>query len=237
MASRLCLFAFLILLAHPLAREDRLELIVWDVGQGLWVTAIEPRTCWHFDMGGEKMDWAQLTTKCREKENRVSFSHWDMDHIGLVGRARSALPRLCRMNTPLGPASASKRRMLGKVPLCEDSPPYEFWENAKMKTTNGLSRVIVWKNVLLPGDSSRTEEKIWMDRLPSLSFSHLLVLGHHGSRTSTSRALLAKLPLVKMAIASSRFRRYGHPHALVEKDLREFKIPLLRTEEWGNIHF
>ena len=49
--------------------------------------------------------------------------------------------------------------------------------------------------VLLTGDASeKVEDTILMDA-PNLHFS-ILKVGHHGSRTSTSEALLKKLPLL-----------------------------------------
>jgi competence protein ComEC len=76
-----------------------------------------------------------------------------------------------------------------------------------------------------------------VQHLSGLSGSRILVLGHHGSRTSTSSLLLDHLPRLTAAVSSARFRKYGHPHARVRRDLAKRHIPLLRTEEWGNLHF
>jgi competence protein ComEC len=236
LASRIGLFLSLIFYGLYLTPDFFPELIVWNVGQGQWVTIVTQDACWHFDMGGEKANWRRIMAICRKRENRVSLSHWDMDHISFVSRARTALPRICRLNTPLGPAKNKKRRMVERLPECTEPVPFHFWEDAAMSTTNGLSRVVQWKGVVMPGDSSRREEKIWIYRLAGLGESKILVLGHHGSHTSTSRALLERLPKLRMAIASARYSRYGHPHRRVIQDLEDFKIPLLRTEEWGTIH-
>ena len=235
MASRLGVFLLLTLYGLRIAPDLSPRLIVWNVGQGLWATVISEDSCWHFDMGGEKMDWSQVINLCRRRRNHLSLSHWDMDHISFVSRARNALPQLCKWNTPLGPTRDSKRKMLSRVPDCEGVPPFAFWEDADGKTTNALSRVVQWQGVVMPGDSSRREEKDWLLRLPGLLRSRVLILGHHGSHTSTSRALLEQMPRLRMAIASARLQRYGHPHKRVVQDLEDFKIPLLRTEEWGNI--
>jgi competence protein ComEC len=45
------------------------------------------------------------------------------------------------------------------------------------------------------------------------------------------------MPGLRVAVASARERRYGHPHQETELILRKFRVPLLRTEDWGNIHF
>jgi competence protein ComEC len=237
MAARLGLFLLLIFAARPLSPEIVSEIVVWNVGQGAWSTVIADGVCWHFDMGGEKMDWRQLGRRCRGRPNRVTFSHWDMDHIGLAGKARRELPQLCRMNLPAGPSSPFKIRLLSQIPPCAVGLPFPTWEDARAPSVNGRSRVSIFHATIFPGDSTRREEKAWMDRLAGLSGARVLVLGHHGSRTSTSKGLLARLSSLRMAIASQRFRRYGHPHLEVRRLLREFRIPLLLTEEWGTIHF
>jgi competence protein ComEC len=40
-----------------------------------------------------------------------------------------------------------------------------------------------------------------------------------------------------MAIASARWKRYHHPHAEIEALLKQRHIPMIRTEDWGNIWF
>lgn len=38
----------------PLAeKSSRRYLVIWNIGQGQWVTAINETICFHFDMGGE----------------------------------------------------------------------------------------------------------------------------------------------------------------------------------------
>jgi competence protein ComEC len=100
-------------------------------------------------------------------------------------------------------------------------------------TSNDLSRVFQWKNILIPGDSPIKQERIWGHN--SDTRSQILILGHHGSRTSTSDTLLNHLPNLKFAIASARKSVYGHPHKEVLQRLKTHHIPLLRTEVWGNI--
>ena len=50
------------------------------------------------------------------------------------------------------------------------------------------------------------------------------------------QALLRKAASLRMAIASAREARYGHPHTLVKRKVRQRRVPLLRTEDWGTIH-
>ena len=238
MATRCGLFALVFFVAHQLYIESRTHLIVWNVGQGQWVTIVTTEACWHFDVGGEFASWSKIAQVCRQKPNRVSLSHWDWDHLGLLHRAQRSLPQICLVNHPLGPASAHKQEWLSRFPLCALSTlPFAYWENAQAKTVNGRSRVVAWQGMLAPGDSTRHEEKIWIHSLKEAQHTRFLILGHHGSRGSTSPALVATLSHLQTAIASSRFRRYGHPHRDVENLLQKAHVPLLKTEDWGNLHF
>jgi competence protein ComEC len=236
MAARFGVFCLAFLLGSLLTRESPAELIVWNVGQGQWATIVDDEACWHIDMGGEFAPWRQIRQLCRQRQNRISLSHWDMDHIVFVGGARAQLPDLCLINAPWGPATEAKERLLLNLPRCQIPSPYAQWSNPEGKTANAKSWVVLWRGVLAPGDSPREQEKIWVHRLQGLDSTRYLILGHHGSRTSTSMDLLAHLPHVELAISSARYRRYRHPHPEVVRELRQARIPLLRTEEWGTIH-
>lgn len=213
-------------------------LAIWNVGQGQWVTLSDDHGCSHFDSGGEFLPSRQIMDLCRDRPNFIYLSHWDWDHVGLLGKARRMLPDICLGLPPQGQASERKKRLLAGLSRCEEKiPNFKYWENPKSaRSANALSRVIVIRNILIPGDSTREQEKFWSRVLPLASVK-LLVLGHHGSATSTGEDLLKHLPQVKMAVASARFRRYGHPHPQVLQSLRKKKISVLKTEDWGNLLF
>jgi competence protein ComEC len=236
MAARFGVFCIAYVLGSLLTADIPPELIVWNVGQGQWVTMVDGQGCWHIDMGGEFAPWKKIRETCRARDNRISLSHWDTDHIGFAGKARSQLPNLCLINAPVGRASPHKEALIYSLPRCAGHSPFTQWSDLSGKTANDKSWVVLWHRVLLPGDSTRTEEKKWMHHMPGLEAARIFVLGHHGSRTSTSQELLNSLKNIRVAIASARFRRYGHPHAEVVRELFRAHVPLLRTEEWGTIH-
>lgn len=248
MAARACVFIIVLLLAKLVEPETPARWVIWNVGQGLWITRIENGDCRHFDMGGEWAPWAEVMALCRTRKNRVWLSHWDSDHIAFVGRARYFLPNLCREELPTGQPSWRKRAMVERLPTCAPTQTpspgqgYITWRPDKSPTlqtstlkSNDASSVAAWRGLLIPGDSSKKMEKIWIRELDGMAEVRFLALGHHGSRTSTSRDLLASLPGLRMAIASARKRRYGHPHRETVELLQRFKVPVLGTEDWGNI--
>jgi competence protein ComEC len=219
--------------------------VIWNIGQGQWVTSIEDSTCRHFDVGGERFPWAKISKLCRDKRNKVYLSHWDWDHIGGLAKWPSSWDTCIAMR-PQGTSSPGKMKLLEKFSDCPEKPDLPIWrgptlfkKSRKSKNeidTNAASQVVTFKRFLLPGDSPVKAEKVWQS-LPWITNSKVLVLGHHGSRTSTSEELLDHLPHLQMAIASARWERYKHPHAEVVYRLKKRRIPLLKTEDWGNIWF
>jgi competence protein ComEC len=243
MKFRYLLFLSLLLLASatPLGTEPafRQLFVVWNIGQGQWATWVRGDVCHHFDMGGEKMPARKIKSLCRDRENRIYLSHWDWDHVGFAGKARRLFPRVCLALAPEGPSSPRKMNLLKGLPACPALPEEirSLYRAEPSKNSNDLSHVLlVGGRILIPGDSTTKQEKIW-DQVSGMGGVGLLLLGHHGSRTSTSEDLLRTLSSLKMAVASARFRKYGHPHAEVITRLRAHHVPLLRTEDWGNLWF
>ncbi|MGE0527927.1 MAG: hydrolase [Bdellovibrionales bacterium] len=235
MAARLGVFLIVWLWLLPLGEVPRPLMVVWNVGQGQWVTVRDERGCWHFDAGGESAPWRQVMRLCRHLPNYLSLSHWDWDHIGFVAQMAYHLPNTCLLHEPPGSATARKARIVERIGRCSIPPTYPFWENpAVTDSSNALSRVLHWRGILIPGDSTRHEEAVWRQTL-DLRSVRILILGHHGSQTSTSRELLHTLSSLRMAIASSRYERYGHPHRRVREELQHAHVPLITTEDWGHI--
>jgi competence protein ComEC len=224
------------------ATEAPKELIVWNVGQGLWVTATNYDKCLHFDAGGEKKKFeaifAKLKKLCGKNENLFSFSHWDLDHISYAGRFVAKGLRSCLLNPPGGETKSNyKKRWLEKLSPCFTATfgIQEIMFRKNNQNSNDASRIYIYdKKFLLPGDSPIQSERLWAEGIPKSITT--LILGHHGSRTSTGTELLNKISIATMAVASSRSQRYGHPHAETKKRLKNSGISLLETQVWGNIH-
>jgi competence protein ComEC len=223
--------------------------IIWNVGQGQWSTLVEKNTCDHFDMGGERNPLRQVKKLCANKINRLYLSHWDWDHVSFALKARRTLKNACLSLPHFGFSSPHKMKILQAYSPCsarqrEDFPLKELTHfsaatdsTKKNYKSNDLSHVLLLaENFLIPGDSTQQQEKIWRSRA-NMQKTGFLLLGHHGSRTSTSEELLSHLPRLKVAIASARFARYGHPHSEVVQRLKQHHVVLLKTEDWGNLWF
>lgn len=213
------------------------HLVVWNVGQGQWVTIVSEKVCKHFDVGGEyKPSPRKLREFCGGKENLVFFSHWDWDHIGLIRFLSSNVSRTCIAQMPGGDGNDAKVRLLKSFYSCAQKiSTVQMLIARDGKTANANSNVFVTDNVLIPGDSPTSQEKLWLRDLLKPSRIRTLILGHHGSRTSTGNHLLDHLPNLKVAIASARKPRYGHPHPHILFKLQQYGVPVLKTEDWGSL--
>lgn len=63
----------------------------------------------------------------------------------------------------------------------------------------------------------------------------ILKIGHHGSKTSTSSALLNSVTPEVAVISVGDKNRYSHPHPSTLQRLEDFKIPYYRTDTDGTI--
>lgn len=226
----------------PLAFTERVDdWIVWNVGQGQWITHVQNDHCTHYDVGGEfgvfKNFQKKLQARCLQRQNRIVISHWDYDHYLHLPVLTRAVPRLCWFSKPKwiqSKKSVTQLHLLS-LPICRDQL-LNTWRPSHFKNLNASSSVVVEGPLLIPGDSPIAQEKIWRHQLKGLNHVKILILGHHGSSTSTGTDLLRTLPEIKMAISSARYAKYRHPHSRTLKRLKDFSIPVLRTEDWGHLH-
>jgi competence protein ComEC len=86
--------------------------------------------------------------------------------------------------------------------------------------------------LLLTGDAYEDVEVAVLPFLPRLT---LLKAGHHGSRTSTSRALLEATSPELAVISAGDGNRYGHPHGEVLDRLEAVGSRVYRTDRDGTI--
>tara|TARA_B100001248_G_scaffold261746_1_gene254042 strand:- start:47324 stop:47980 length:657 start_codon:yes stop_codon:yes gene_type:complete len=212
--DRLILYAQILLILWPqyFGYNVRPYWILWDVGQGQWLTRVESQRCIHIDVGGESYPQA-VQEVCRWQRHYHWISHWDLDHY----------------------------RFLQKLRMRHHSRPMELnnitiFRNENGKSKNAKSKVLQWGSLLIPGDSLKKQEKIWRKKLQDRVERY--ILSHHGSITSNSEALLSSLQAgLRQCLVSARRSKYGHPHKTIQRRLKKFKCPLVGTQEWGHIYF
>ena len=91
-------------------------------------------------------------------------------------------------------------------------------------------------SIMLTGDAtSKTEKIILADSEPEEIKSKILKVGHHGSRSSTSSALVNEVSPEYALISNGKNNSYGHPHPEVLKTLGDFGAKIFRTDLEGTI--
>ena len=88
---------------------------------------------------------------------------------------------------------------------------------------------------LLTGDVPQAMEEYLVSFDGERLASDILKLGHHGSRTSTSKVFLSAVSPQYAIISAGLNNRYGHPHKEVVDMLKKLDIPSLATYKSGTI--
>jgi competence protein ComEC len=90
---------------------------------------------------------------------------------------------------------------------------------------------------LFTGDSPIAIEKYLTGKYGSTLKTDVVKLGHHGSRTSSSREFLSAAQPTYAVVSAGKGNRYGHPHEEVLDLTDEMRISILNTANYGSIVF
>lgn len=234
------IFLFTLLSCSQVSDGHFSRLYIWNVGQGQWATLNLEKICIHFDMGGEKAPKEKINSLCKTKQNQLYLSHADTDHISFIYWSKRNLNKLCLQSLPRETLSLKKAKLISSLSRCQIGLKLiqELTLPKMLLKPNDMSRVFLLKSkrgdILIPGDSTALAEKYWANP-KALHKVRVLLIGHHGSKTSTSSELLKSLPSLLISINSARKKRYGHPHQSVVDRLQIKLTPLLKTESWGHL--
>ncbi|MDO4640978.1 MAG: DNA internalization-related competence protein ComEC/Rec2 [Neisseria sp.] len=239
--------AFLILIGFMAYRPkvippEQLKIMVWDVGQGLAVSFHTYSKSLLFDTGTAAAAQTQLVPNLRaigvNKLDALVLSHHDNDHDGGASVIRETFsPQTVWAGQP---------QFYQNVHSCRAEKTWE-WDGVRFEllglsenptvNDNGQSCVLrvvaAQKAVLITGDLDKRGEQGLLGRYGEDLYSHVLVLGHHGSNSASSGAFLNTVS-PQYGIASSGFANaYKHPSAEVRSRLHAHGIRLLRTDRQG----
>lgn len=240
MNFKLNLIIFLFFPIQLIIEYPHNQLIVWNVGQGQWATLVRGADCWHFDFGGERNPIKSVYPICHWRQNHLVLSHGDRDHFSFLNSLKTNFKNICLDGHNWSSQLQAKMKVTG-IKTCDLDKQNEFdWyvplQNKFDSDDNKKSQIVQTSNWLIPGDAPQKNEHGWLTLKHKVEQIRYLLLGHHGSRTSTSNELIERLSNLRQCIASSRLKKYGHPHREVVQKLRGH-CALLRTEEWGHLHF
>ena len=113
---------------------------------------------------------------------------------------------------------------------------FHFLQTREYNNENDNSNVIYTElkgyKFMFMADASTTTEKEILNKY-NLSNIDVLKVGHHGSKTSSSKDFINKIKPKYSIISVGKNNRYGHPNKEVLENLKESKI--YRTDQNGSI--
>ncbi|HFC6380719.1 TPA: DNA internalization-related competence protein ComEC/Rec2 [Neisseria lactamica] len=228
----------------PGVPENEAAVTVWDAGQGLSVSVQTANHHLLFDTGTASAAQTgivpSLNAEGVRRLDKLVLSHHDSDHDGgfqAVGKI------------PNGGIYAGQPEFYEGARHCAerhwqwDGVDFEFLRPSERKNIddNGKScvlRVVAGGAALLvTGDLDTKGEAELVKKYGSNLYSQVLVLGHHGSNTSSSGVFLNAVS-PEYAVASSGYANaYKHPTQAVQNRVRAHGIKLLRTDLSGALVF
>jgi competence protein ComEC len=245
-------------LAPPVPRPapGQFELVAADIGQG---TAALVRTANHllvYDAGpryspeadaGARVLLPLLRARGEPRIDLLMLSHRDTDH---VGGAASLLAEL--------PVAALSSSLEAGQPLLAQGPPHRRcdagqawdWDGVRFEVlhpaaadhglgmkTNALSCVLrvqgATGSALLAGDIEALQQAALVRRSGPALASDVLLVPHHGSRTSSSAPFIEAVQ-PRLAVVQAGYRsRFGHPAPDIVARYAERGIEVVRSDRCG----
>lgn len=250
--------------APELPAAGQFELLALDVGQG---TAVLVQTRHHlllFDSGpvytrnidaGQRVLLPVLRALGHSKLDLMVLSHRDTDHVGGALSLLGGVP-ITHLLSSLELAHPVQLHAMGKRVQSQRCEAGQFWEwdgvrfdvlhpspddYSRSMKPNSMSCVLrihaAGSSVLLSGDIEKAEERRLVQSYGSDLASDVLVVPHHGSKTSsTTEFLQAVQPSVAVFQAGYQ-NRFGHPAPSVVERYTQKGIAVKSTISCGAWHW
>lgn len=239
----------------PRPVPGQFEVVAVDVGQG---TAVLLRTATKLlvvDAGpqygrdsdaGQRVLLPLLRARGERRIDLLLLSHRDADHVGGAAALLRGLP-VARLSTSL--EDGHPLRAAAPHTPCGDGQRWS-WDGVDFQVLhppagelpaswppNARSCVLrvagPGGSVLLPGDVERLQELMLVERHAAALRSDVLVVPHHGSRTSSSAPFLDAVQPRVALIQAGHLNRFGHPAAEVLARLHERGIAVVASPSCG----
>ncbi|MDD4885814.1 MAG: DNA internalization-related competence protein ComEC/Rec2 [Thiomonas sp.] len=253
------LLLLLPLTSNPGAAPAPGEMELWfaDVGQGMAVVVRTARHTLLYDTGpqqapgvdaGSRVLLPLLHSLGMRHLDRVVVSHDDSDHAGGAAAIARTHPEASLLSSM--PADAAARFGFSARQTCLAGQHWN-WDGvdfrvisplpgAPPRNDNASSCVLHVAarggSALLTGDIDQTQERA-LHAAGVLPYADVLLTPHHGSKTSSSDALLDTV-MPRAAVVQAGYRNaHGHPHPLVVERYTARGIPLWRTDLQGALRW
>lgn len=251
-AVSLCLCVLLSWL-EPLTDEYRMTVL--DVGQGQAILLQSEGKTYIVDCGGDyDEDAADITAETLLSQgircvDGIILTHFDRDHSGGIAHL------LTRIDTELilvpyamdenGVADTLRDiSEVAVVSVAEDlniaygDTELTIFAPESYNSGNESGLCVLFRkgncDILITGDRGEAGENLLL-KYHDLPQVDVLVVGHHGSKYSTSEALLEAVQPSCALISVGEDNSYGHPAQLILDRLEEYGCTVYRTDENGTI--
>ena len=211
-------------LFHPFG-----EVTFLNVGQGSSLLIRAPFNTQNIliDTGKEKK-YRNLQTYLDSKSitsiDHLIITHYDEDHSGNIGH--------------LVKDYDIKQIHDSKEDICDRNINLYQLNTKDDGDTNDNSLVFVTRlnglNYLFMGDATKISEKQILIEFPNLE-TDILLAGHHGSKTSSSKEFIETIKPVLTIFSSGNYSIYHHPSVEVVQLFEKYKIETLNTYDVGDI--
>lgn len=244
----------LLFMQTPAIPFGQAEFNLLDVGQGLSIVIRTQNHTFIYDTGpklpggfdlGSNVVVPYLQSIGVNKIDTLMISHVDNDHIG------GALAILNKIFTSDILISTNNALVEFNRKICVAGQTWN-WDGVEftvlhppkdnaLKKRNDLSCVLMVQagvhKVLLTGDIEAHSEKQLIQSYGTQLQSDLLLVPHHGSKSSSSTEFLQIVKPKYALIPVGYKNQYGHPKESVLQRYRDIGATILRTEQEGAISF
>jgi competence protein ComEC len=231
-----------------------------DVGQGASQLIISPNgKTILIDAGNNNKEKTIVAYLKKEKIKKIDIligTHPDADHIGGLDAVidnfdivKIYMPKVQSNTETFKDVLAAVQKKGLKVTTAKSGLSLEWETGIKVEMiapvgtyddTNDMSAVIHLtygsNTFLFTGDAETKSEADIIKSGVNLK-SDVLMVGHHGSKSSTSQKFLDAVNPKYAVIQVGKDNNYGHPTAEVLKKLNDKAIKIYRNDEQGNIIF
>ncbi len=237
-------------------QADSMEVHFIDVGQGDCTLVKCGDSAMLIDTGDDSQGTAvqnYLQKQGIKKLDYLILTHPDADHIGAAPviitkfqidtvfisnfekdnkTYQKLIQALDDKRLSYGTPAVGNSYLLGKAQFTILAP------NDVYEDPNNASIAILLQNgdnrFLFSGDAEEEAESDILMNGYSIS-ADVYQVGHHGSRTSSSKTFLNAVNPTWAVISCAEGNAYGHPHAKTLNTLRRMGIKVFRTDEQGSI--
>ena len=228
------------------------RLVVFDVGQGLSVLiqrqSQDQSRAILYDTGAsyasgfnmvESVVLPYLQYAGIKQLDKVVISHSDNDHAGGLAYLQQSIEiKELLYNRSIDEKGVSSSCVQGKSFYWQELTFEVLWPEKAVAKENDNSCVLLMSDgihkVLLAGDISKKIENKLINQYPELSVD-VLVVPHHGSKTSSSAAFITQLK-PKFGLVSAGFlNRWNMPVVEVVKRYQSNNVQLFNSAKSGQI--